>query len=135
MRSIMLHIFKYLMWALLIIAVLLYMEGYDIQQQAAVLLTGVVAIDVVFAVAELIYRIIAKHRKKKNAKVKSAAKPAAKPAAKKSRSAGESVKEAVKETGTAIMDAAGGTWDAIKEKSSEVGIVIREKLSGESGDN
>ena len=123
MRAVMLHIFKYLLWALFIIAVLLYMSGYEIQDQAVILLGGVVAIDIVFAVAGLIYKGVAKYRRSKKSKSKASGK--------KSKTAGEGVVGTVKETGAALKDAAESTWDAIKEKSGEVSTAIREKLSGE----
>ncbi len=134
MRSILLHIFKYLLWALLIIAVLLYMTGYDIQQQAPVLLGGIVVIDIVFWVTELVYKVIAKKRRKKNAKAVSDAAQKAKSAgeamAESVKGTGVAIAESVKGTGSAIADAAGNTWGALKEKGSEMTAAIKGKLSG-----
>jgi len=127
MRAIIRNIAKYLLWALFIVVVMLYMRNFDILQQAIVLLGGIVVLDVVFAIAGFIQDSAEKHRKNKKKKEKKAAK--------KTKNADEkTVAEAVKETGNAIIGAAETTWGTIKEKGGEVGSAIKEKLAGGQND-
>lgn len=123
MKNITSLIFKYLAWALLIIVILLYMENYDIRQQAIVLLAGVVAIDAVFSISALVRRGV----KQRNKRIKAAKK---KKSSKKNESTVVSdAAEAVKEAGSALRDTAETTWNAVKEKSSSVKNAVMEKLN------
>lgn len=123
MKNITSLIFKYLAWALLIIVILLYMENYDIRQQAIVLLAGVVAIDAVFSISALVRRGV----KQRNKRIKAAKK---KKSSKKNESTVVSdAAEAVKEAGSALRDTAETTWNAVKEKGSSVKNAVMEKLN------
>lgn len=132
MRNISSLVFKYLAWALLIIVILLYMENYDIRQQAIVLLVGVVAIDAVFSISALVRRGVKQHNKRVNAAKKSRKKKQAK---KNESTAVSDAAEAVKEAGTALRDTAEITWNAMKEKGSSVKNAVMEKLNGSSEDS
>lgn len=132
MRNITSTVFKYLAWALLIIVILLYMENYDIRQQAIVLLVGVVAIDAVFSISALVRRGIKQRNKRINAAKKSKAKKQAK---KNEATAVSEAAEAVREAGTALLDTAETTWNAVKEKGSSVKNAVMEKLNPASDES
>jgi len=120
MKTIIRFISKYILMALYIIVVLLYMSGMAITQMAIVLFCGVVVIDLVYSIAGGIGVAVERGRRKAKAKQN----------AQKAKDAGEAVAAAVKDTGIAIKGAAESTWDTIREKGESVGTAIRDKLTG-----
>ncbi len=151
MRNIIAYIFKYLAFALFIIVTLLYMEDYDLRQQAFVLLCGVVGIDVIFGIAGAIRKAVERQRKKKIDSLKRTVHEAmeAKKADAKNAKAEKTIekleaklqkleekdrkaeqKHAPLLALPAPKDATGSKWESLKEKGAAFGSAIKDKLSG-----
>lgn len=126
MRTVIAGIIKLLAWALFIITALLYMENLDVRSKAAVLLCGVVAIDIVVGGAKQIAHLGAKRKKRRMEKRMKEQSEALKQAAAEKAAAAA---EAVKSTGAAVRegaaDAAGNLWGSLRR----IGASIKSSLA------